>query len=228
MRRSSLLAATTMVALSAASAAQTATITLDFEGINAAYPSSDFALIQGFYDGGTSSAGTSGPDFGVSFSSNARALCLNTPGAICSGSSRGGLGDLNSQLGAFFFAEGDAVFINLAAGFTGGLSFFYSAVLEEGSVSVFDGPGGTGNALATLDLETTLQDCDNALFAPFCPFLPVEVSFTGTAQSVSFAGVASQIVFDDVTFIGVIPLPAGLPLLLGGLAILGLLRRRAG
>ena len=225
MRRSSLLAATTVVALSAASAAQAATITLDFEGINAEYPSSDFAFIQGYYDGGTSSAGTSGSNFGVSFSSNALAICLNTVGVTCSNVSRGGLGDPNSQLGALFFVEGDAAFINLAAGFTGGLSFFYSAVQQPGSVSVFDGPDGEGNALATLALPTTSSDCSG--LGDFCPFEFAEVNFTGTAQSVAFAGAADQIIFDDVTFIGVIPLPAELPLLLGGLAMLGLLRRRA-
>jgi hypothetical protein len=36
--------------------------------------------------------------------------------------------------------------------------------------------------------------------AGFCPFFPIGLAFSGTAESVSFAGVANQIVFDDVTF----------------------------
>ena len=231
MRISSLLAATALAAVGAASAAQAATIVLDFEGINATYPTDDFAFIEDFYNGGTSSAGTSGPDVGVTFSPNARAICLFTPGVApgvdCGNASRGGLGDPDSQEGGLFFDDGDAAFMTVAAGFTGGLSFFYSTLTQPASVSVFDGPDGTGNLLATLALPVTGPGCDG-LPQSFCPFFPIEVSFTGTAQSVAFDAPARQIGLDDVTFIGVIPLPAGLPLLLGGLAMLGLLRRRAG
>jgi len=48
-----------VAALMAASAAN-ATIDLNFEGINSTYPSG-FAFINGFYDGGTSSDGTTAP-----------------------------------------------------------------------------------------------------------------------------------------------------------------------
>ena len=58
--------------LSAAVASATV-VDLNFEGVNATYPSG-FAFINGFYDGGTSSDGTSGPNYGISFSSNALLL----------------------------------------------------------------------------------------------------------------------------------------------------------
>ena len=67
-------------------------VVLNFEGINSTYPSG-FAFINTFYDGGTSSDGTTGTNYGITFSSNAQAICLNTPGVSCSNTSRGGLGD---------------------------------------------------------------------------------------------------------------------------------------
>lgn len=215
------------------SAAGASVIVLDFEGVNATYPSG-YAAVQDFYNGGTSSDGTSGTNYGVEFTDNALAICLNTPGTSCSNTSRGGQGDPNSQLGGLFFLSGSQTFMNVAAGFTTGFSFFYTAINQAGSVSVYDDLGGTGNLLATLALPITASTCDNSFDADFCPFVPIGVGFAGTAKSVSFAGVANQIVFDDITFgsvdpgpiNGVIPLPATLPLLLGGLAGFALLRRR--
>ena len=234
MRLTNLLPASASVIVLGVSAAAASTIVLDFEGINSEYPSSSYAFIQDYYNDGTSSDGTSGTDFGVAFSPNAQAICLNTPGNVCSNTSRGGQGNPDSQLGGLFFLTGAATFMNVAAGFSDGFSFFYTAPTQSGSVSVFDGLDGTGNQLATLALPTTPSQC-TGVAADFCPFFPIGVSFSGTAQSVSFAGVANQIVFDDVTFgsstpgnTTVIPLPAGLPLLLGALGMLGLLRRRKG
>lgn len=100
---------------------------LNFEGIPATYPSGNNTAIQGFYDGGTSSAGTSGTNFGVGFSSNALAICLNTIGVNCSNTSRGGQGDSNSQRGALFFLSGAQTYMNVSAGFDTGFSFFYVA-----------------------------------------------------------------------------------------------------
>jgi hypothetical protein len=179
-------------------------ITLDFEGVNATYPSG-FANVDNFYNGGTSSDGTSGINYGVSFTSNALAICLNTPGVICSNTSRGGLGDPNSQKGALFFLEGSETFMNLASGFDTGFAFNYTAISQGGSVSVYDGLNGTGNLLATLSLETTTSNCSEVYNAGFCPFVATGIGFNGTAKSVSFAGVANQIVFDDITFGSVNP-----------------------
>jgi hypothetical protein len=180
---------------------------LNFEGINSSYPTTtaNFAFIQDFYNGGLSSAGTSGPNYGIEFSPNAQAICLNTPGVTCSNTSRGGQGNPESQLGGLFFLSGSATYMNRPAGFTTGFSFFYSAINQGGSFSVWSGLDGTGILLASLDLGTTASTCASEYNAGFCPFVAAGVGFAGTAQSVTFAGAANQIVFDDVTFGSEIP-----------------------
>ena len=222
-----------LAGLSLAATVQTATasvISLNFEGINATYPSAGDAFINGFYNGGISSDGTSGPNYGIAFPANAQAICLNTIGFSCSNTSRGGQGDPNSQLGALFFLSGGSTFLNDATGFDTGLSFNYTAVNVGGSINVWSGLNGSGSLLANLSLPVTASGPCNGYGAGFCPFFAAGVGFAGTAQSVEFVGVADQIVFDDVTFgsttPGHVPEPGTLLLLGGGMAAAGFSRQR--
>lgn len=208
--------------LAMTSAAVADVIVLNFEG-----PApQNYPIDPGFGPIGNYYAG-----LGVTFSDNALALCLNTANHYCSNTSRGGLGDPTSQTGGLFFLEGSETFMNYVGGFSTGFSLFYTAIHSGGSLNVYDGPNGTGNVLATLSLPTTVSSCDLVVYdAGFCPFVPVGVSFSGTAYSIGFAGVGNQIVFDDVTFGSVtpgVPEPASMVLLGSGLlGLAGRLRKK--
>ncbi len=221
-----------------ASDARASVVVLDFEGIYPSYPYVDNdGLVLDFYNGGTSSVGTSGANYGISFGQNALALCLNTLSDSCSNSSRGGQGNPDSQYTALFFLEGSETYMNVAAGFETGFSFFYSSLSFSGSVSVYDDLNGLGNLLATIELSPNAGVCTE-YGAQFCPFTSAGVLFDGIAKSVSFAGVANQIAFDDITFGSDIPdptdptdptdtpAPAALSLLGLGLAAATIARRR--
>lgn len=201
--------------------AQAAPVVLNFEGINATYPSGA-ASIGGFYNGGTSSDGTSGTNYGVEFTDNALAICLNTPGVACSNTSRGGLAP-GSERGGLVWFNGPNTYMNYAAGFDTGFSFYYVAPYYPGAVQVYDGVNGTGTLLATLDLGLTPSTCGSEYSAAYCPFVAAGVSFSGIAKSISFAGTANYIVFDDVTFGSAVPgVPEPSTYALFGLGLAGL------
>lgn len=224
-----LIVAAAAAVLSIGSAAQASVVSLNFENI-ASYPNGNNVYIQDYYNGGTSSIGTSGTNYGVSFGSNALLICLNTIGTGCSNTSRGGLGDPGSQKGGLFFLSGSETYLNYAAGFTTGFSFNYVSVSYAGSVGVYDGLNGTGNLLGTLNLTPNAGSCPG-YGAGFCPFGASGINFAGTAKSIAFGGVANQIVFDDVTFGsavpgGGVPEPATWALMISGFGLAGAALRR--
>jgi hypothetical protein len=160
------------------SAAQAVNV-LTFEGLGDQEP------INNYYNGGLGGNGSGpGPNFGITFSSQSLSVI---------DSDNGGSGNFSNNPSGhtimFFLAGNDTM--NVAAGFTTGFSFFYSANATPGSVSVFDGLNGTGNLLGTLVLPVT----PNA----FNVWVPIGVAFNGTAMSVVWGGSANHIGFDDVT-----------------------------
>jgi hypothetical protein len=214
-----------------AASAQGAVVSLNFEGI-APYPHSNNTIfIQNYYNGGTASNGNSGTNFGVSFGGNALLICLNDTSTFCSNTSRGGLAPASAR-GGLFFLSGSETFLNFAAGFTTGFSFNYASSVT-GAVQVYDGLNGTGNLLSTVFLTPNISGC-GPYGAGFCPFGPAGVSFTGTAKSISFGGVANQIVFDDITFGSnvpgpvndVVPEPSTWMMLIAGFGLVGASMRR--
>lgn len=193
-----------------------APIVLDFEGLD------NLEAVDGFYNGGTSGNGNSGPNVGVGFSANTLAIVDEDAGGS------GNFGGEPSPDTVLFFLEGEASIMNVAAGFDTGFSFFYSAVNNPGSVSVYDEIDGTGNILASLVIPVTTSDGGDPT-GNFSPFFDIGVGFSGTALSVAFSGVANQIGFDNITFGSVtagggnpvaVPEPSTLGLL--GLSLLGL------
>ncbi len=164
------------------------TVVLDFEGIG------NLERILDFYDGGFGGFGSGpGPDYGISFGPDALALI---------DADAGGSGNFANEPSAntiAFFLTGPGVVMNVKNGFTTGFSFFYTSA-QAGTVTVFDGPNGTGNVLAAVPVERQYNTCG----APdptgaFSCWTPVGVTFSGTAFSVNFGGVWNQTGFDDIT-----------------------------
>jgi hypothetical protein len=161
------------------------TIVLDFEGLGSADP------ISNFYNGGTSGQGFSGTNYGVEFSTNALASISNLSGG------GGNFSNNPSGVTVLFFLTGQP-YMNVPAGFSTGLSFYYSAYQYNGSLQLFDGLDGTGNLLASVTLPA--NGTNPALPNRYNIWDPVSVPFNGVAKSVVFGGVENQIGFDDVTF----------------------------
>ena len=174
---------------------------LTFEGI------ADQQEIGNYYNGGA------GGDYGISFLPGALALVSETAGGY--GNFEGG----SSGVTIIFFLNSNSAVMNVADGFTDGFSFYYAAY-QPGNVTVYDGLNATGNVLATFELQQTVfgEEIES--------WMPVGVNFSGTAFSVSFAGAANQIGFDDITIGsanagGTIPEPSTYAALLGAAALVG-------
>jgi len=168
------------------------TILLDFEGLK------DTEQILNFYNGGTGSQGSSGINYGVSFSPNSLAIVQGAPGS--------NIGGLPTPVtGAFFLSGSTSTFtMNVANGFSTGFSFFYSAPFQPGVVRIYDGLNATGNLLGSINLPLTpngasVPGCNSK---NFCPFKSADglpgLAFNGIAKSVDFGGTVNQIVFDDI------------------------------
>jgi hypothetical protein len=203
-----------------AGAAQAAVITLDFDAL-------DGAANEGpatYYAGGSGSAGTTGgPDYGISFSANTITGC-SQPNSCANTNSA--LPPSNPNI--IFFLSGGASTMDVAGGFTTGFSFYYAAPVTGGSINVWSGLDDTGTLLTTLSLPLTTDGATIAgcFGTDYCPFVPIGVTFAGTAMSVDFAGTDNFIGFDNITLgasvpTGAVPEPASWAMMLTGLGLVG-------
>ncbi len=216
-------------ALVLCSAAQgRASITLTFEGLKDSEP------IDNFYNGGFGGSGSGpGPNYGITFTSDSLAIISHL-----TSNGSGNFANNPSGVTAAFFQTGAGDTMNVAGGFNTGFSFFYSAA-DAGAVTVWSGLNGTGNLLATVSLTAQYNNPsapypigpNNSL--TFNNWTPIGVSFSGTAESAIFTGVANEVAFDNITLGSTNPslTPEPSTFVIAGLGCLGLfvgyaLRRR--
>jgi hypothetical protein len=178
-----LLIAAAMVLSSSLSYAATL---LDFEGLN------DNENVVTYYDG----AGR-GTNYGIDFSNNSRALISSAAGGT------GNFVGEPSPNTILYFLDNNVATMNLDNGFTGGFSFYYSAINFGGSIRVYDGPNATGNVLATLQLPVAPAALPGGVFGPF---YPIGIPFDGTALSIDFGGAVNNIGFDNITIGSITPI----------------------
>lgn len=168
--------------------AKATTTVLTFEGLQNLEP------VGSYCDGGAGGFGSGpGPNYGITFGSDSL--------AIISGAS-GGTGNFSgspTMPTVLFFLSGPGDIMNVPAGFTTGFSFYYSAVVYPGTVDVYSGADATGTLLASIDLPVTLSGGTGCTYGSYCPWVPIGVSFAGTAESVNFTGTANYIGFDSIT-----------------------------
>jgi hypothetical protein len=203
--------------LTAAVAVPASAQSLNFAGLNGDAQE----LVLEYYNGGTGSLGSGpGTNYGISFSDNAIA-CSVQPGGSCNS------GGLPTGGNLLFFLTGAASTMNVAGGFDTGFSFFYSAINNPAFVNVYSGLNATGTLLATINLPVTPSDPGSAACSGggFCPFVPIGVTFAGTAMSVDFGGSANQVAFAGITINsatpGGVPEPAAWGMLIGGFGLAG-------
>jgi hypothetical protein len=99
-----------------------------------------------------------------------------------------------------FYGKDVIVMSAHGGGFSNGLSFYYSSISRNGSVTMYDGPNATGNVLASREfypLGFTRRDGDPT--GDFNRWRGIGVKFPGIAQSVLFSGAMNRMLIDDIT-----------------------------
>ncbi|ESS71286.1 putative exosortase interaction domain-containing protein [Methyloglobulus morosus KoM1] len=168
-----------------------AAIVLDFEGVG------DQASINDFYNGGKSSSGASGQNYGIHFSNDATGLIDSNVDFKYSGN----FANEPSASTVAVFRNGGVATMNVASGFDTGFSFFYSySSHESASADIYGGQNGTGELLGSLHLSTNFdQGCTNNPSGYYCHWNPIGLQFKGIAKSVVFGGPPEYALFDNLT-----------------------------
>ena len=173
-RRACLLLITVLLA----PLAQAARVTLDFEGF------ASFEGILDYYDGGAGHLGAGpGPDLGIRFDIAASQTLPITR-----------LANFPSPVVVMIWdpAVGTVMTMNVADGFNGPVRFDYTSENFEIRVSVFSEPDGTGMLLDSVLLNPIVLAAANDPSDLIDTWVPIEMTFPGTARSLVFESVGTQ------------------------------------
>lgn len=212
-----------LLGLMFAGMATAAPVIMNFDGMTGNAGSGEY--VNNYYNGGCSSSYSGGattcggPNYGVVWSN---AIACGAPAGLCANAA-----NEPSSPNVMVFLSSTSAYMNVAAGFMTGFSFYYAAPYYSGFINVYSGLDGSGTLLATLNLPTNGSDC-NGFSQNYSCWSAIGVSFSGTAESVGFGGTADYIVFDNVTLgsstpVKGVPEPGVLGLFGLGVLLIGLL-----
>jgi hypothetical protein len=190
-----ILAAAVAAVFVSGTASAAAVVVLDFEGID------NLSQVGSYYDGGA------GGSYGITFSDNSLAVVdYDVTGLLnSSGNMVGNFANAPSPDTVLFWYDGTESILNMAGGFDTGFSFYYSSAVG-GTVTLWDGLNGTGNILGELQLKAKFDEaCTGDPTGQYCNWTPEGIAFDGVAYSISFAGVANYVGFDNITFGAKVP-----------------------
>ncbi len=160
-------------------------VVLNFEGLG------NLEEIGGFYNGQSSHSGFAGTNYAVSFSAPAVAVI---------DSKHGGTGNFTGDIlpnTVLVFLSGCEVNLTSGKGFSEILVYDYSTS-TGGIVTIYDGPGGTGNMLASEAFQPLALGLRGESGAYYDSWKQNKVSFSGIARSVVFTGVENQCAIDNI------------------------------
>jgi hypothetical protein len=213
------------IALLLVSVPSHASLLLTFEGLQ------DQEDILSFYNGGSGSLGSTGPDLNIEFGASALAVIDADAGG------GGNFANEPSPDTVGVFLGTDTVIMNVLDGFGDFFSFFYTSFVPI-TITVYGGVDGTGSILGSVSLPaqgTEFNGCEASgdPTGQFACWDPGSVSFLGIAHSVRYEGQGNFTGFDDIELGSVpddpsVPEPGLVSLLGVGLAFIAARRRARG
>ena len=186
-----------------ASSTSSSSVTMTFEGLT------EWEEVGDYYNGGYGydyntglPKSGPGPNYGVTFLPKGSIIASIDADA----GGEGNFGGEPSPSTAIWFQQGGA-WMNIANGFSGSLSFYYSNPNNPSKIYIYDGLNRTGNLLTTLDLPLTAYQGAPDPTGNLSPLVFITVSFAGVAKSVDFSEEAGAAYIDDITLGALNPPP---------------------